>query len=323
MSHKNTDDKKNNEKTKAPNNRTLQLSKEEEPYYQKKTVSQNQALKADFKELINKTINADLFEFIEKIPSESIDLVIADPPYNLTKSFNSSSFKRTNDEEYENWLHSWLNQIKRIMKENASVYICCDWQSSPLIYNCAKDYFIPQNRITWEREKGRGAKTNWKNSLEDIYFFTKSKNYKFNIESVKIKKRVIAPYVDEKGNPKDWDTLPEGKFRLTHPSNFWGDITIPFWSMPENTDHPTQKSEKLVAKLILASSDENDLILDPFSGSGTTLVTAKKLRRRFIGIEKDLMYCCLTEKRLELAEKDKSIQGYHDNVFWERNSLVK
>ncbi len=90
--------------------------------------------------------------------------------------------------------------------------------------------------------------------------------------------------------------------------------------MPENTDHPTQKPEKLLAKIILASTNENDLILDPFAGSGTTSVVAKKLNRAFCGIELDEKYCLLAEKRLALAETDKTIQGFSDGVFWERNS---
>ncbi|HDP35782.1 MAG TPA: site-specific DNA-methyltransferase, partial [Candidatus Hydrogenedentes bacterium] len=110
-------------------------------------------------------------------------------------------------------------------------------------------------------------------------------------------------------------------YRLTHPSNLWTDITIPFWSMPENTDHPTQKPEKLIAKLVLASSNESDFIFDPFLGSGTTAVVAQKLNRRFCGVEINQEYCCWAIKRLRLAALDAAIQGYEDGIFWERNSL--
>jgi site-specific DNA-methyltransferase (adenine-specific) len=140
---------------------------------------------------------------------------------------------------------------------------------------------------------------------------------------VKLKRQVIAPYTDESGSPKDWDDGEEGRYRLTYPSNFWHDLTVPFWSMPENTEHPTQKPEKLLAKIILASSDANAVVLDPFLGSGTTSVVAKKLNRHFIGIEIDEKFCCLAEKRLALAESDKSIQGFRDGVFWERNTLAE
>ena len=111
-----------------------------------------------------------------------------------------------------------------------------------------------------------------------------------------------------------------GKFRNTFPSNFWDDISVPYWSMPENTAHPTQKPEKLLAKLILASSNPDDMVYDPFMGSGSTAVTAKKLGRHFCGSEMNEQYCVWAQKRLEMAETDKSIQGYADGVFWERNT---
>jgi site-specific DNA-methyltransferase (adenine-specific) len=180
-------------------------------------------------------------------------------------------------------------------------------------------YFTVRNRITWEREKGRGARANWKNASEDIWFFTVSEEFTFNLDAVKMRRKVLAPYT-ENGTPKDWDKTADGNFRITHPSNLWTDLSVPFWSMPENTDHPTQKPEKLLAKIILASTNEGDIILDPFAGSGTTAVTAKKLGRSFTAIESDERYCLLAEKRLMMAETDKTIQGYTDGTFWERNA---
>ncbi|NQT02707.1 MAG: site-specific DNA-methyltransferase, partial [Planctomycetes bacterium] len=178
-----------------------------------------------------------------------------------------------------------------------------------------------RNRITWEREKGRGAKRNWKNASEDIWFATVSDDYVFNVKKVKLKRRVLAPYTDTNGEPKDWLNTSDGQFRLTHPSNLWNDITVPFWSMPENTDHPTQKPEKLLAKLILASTNEGDFVFDPFMGVGSSLVAAKKLNRKFLGFEIETEYCLLAAKRLHLAELDTTIQGYSEGVFWERNTL--
>jgi site-specific DNA-methyltransferase (adenine-specific) len=185
-----------------------------------------------------------------------------------------------------------------------------------------EQYFVVQNRITWEREKGRGALRNWKNCSEDIWFCTLGDEYYFDVEVVKQKRRVVAPYRDADGKPKDWAEESDGDFRLTHPSNLWTDITVPFWSMPENTDHPTQKPEKLIAKLVLASSKPGDIVLDPFLGSGTTSVVATKLDRLFTGIEREEAYCLLAEKRLELADVEPSIQGYAGGYFWERNTLA-
>ncbi|OGU79326.1 MAG: DNA methylase [Ignavibacteria bacterium RIFOXYA2_FULL_35_9] len=300
-------------------NKTITLSKQEINEYGKKLLKVSNLVSA--KEIENKIINSDLFEAEKHLPDSFVNLLFIDPPYNLTKNFNSRKFSEMSVEDYEKWLVNWLGKINRMLKPNSSIYICGDWKSSSAIFNVARRYFIPQNRITWEREKGRGAKANWKNCSEDIWFFTKSKEFIFNLDDVKIKRKVIAPYRDEKGTPKDWEKHEHGNFRMTHPSNVWTDITIPFWSMAENTDHPTQKPEKLLAKIILASSNEGDLVFDPFLGSGTTAVVAKKLGRKYCGVEIDEYYCCLAEKRLADTKKDISIQGYSDGVFWERNTL--
>lgn len=307
------------EKIRAPRNRTLTVVEDEIPRLNERLVTLTRA--ASLAQIENRTIHQDLFACLPYLPDGFVDLLLIDPPYNLTKVYNSHKFRQTSDQDYEQWVQSWLNQLLRLLKPTASIYVCCDWKSSPVIYGALSKDFIVRNRITWEREKGRGAKTNWKNCSEDIWFATVSEDYYFDAEAVKLKRKVIAPYRDGAGNPKDWDEDQDGNYRLTHPSNLWTDITVPFWSMPENTDHPTQKPEKLLAKMILASSRTGDLVFDPFLGSGTTSVVAKKLNRRFVGVEIDRTYCLLAEKRLQLADADPSIQGYADGVFWERNSL--
>ena len=269
----------------------------------------------------NKIVCGDSFDLLGNLPKTSFDLLFADPPYNLTKAFGKETFRTRTSDEYEAWLDSWLSLCVPLLKPTASVYICGDWRSSAAIQRVGTKYFKLQNRITWEREKGRGAKKNWKNSAEDIWFFTMSDEFTFNLDAVKIKRKVLAPYT-ENGKPKDWEKGAKGNFRTTHPSNIWTDISVPFWSMPENTDHPTQKPEKLLAKIILASTNAGDLILDPFAGSGTTAVVAKKLGRDFVAIESDEHYCLLAQKRLETAETDQAIQGFADGVFWERNSKI-
>jgi site-specific DNA-methyltransferase (adenine-specific) len=274
-------------------------------------------------QILDRTLCQDAFQALDWLPARCVDLLFADPPYNLSKSFNQRSFGQLSLDEYEEWLEAWLGKLARALKPTASLYICGDWRSSAAIHRAAERHFVVRNRITWEREKGRGARTNWKNCSEDIWFCTVSDDYVFNVDAVKLKRRVIAPYTDARGQPKDWDESARGRFRLTHPSNLWTDLTVPFWSMPENTEHPTQKPEKLLAKIVLASSNEGDVVLDPFLGSGTTSVVAKKLGRRYVGIEIDEFYCCLAEKRLDLAEDEPRIQGYAGGVFWERNTLAE
>ena len=271
--------------------------------------------------IVGRTLCQDLFKTLPHLPSGFVDLLVVDPPYNLAKSFNGRKFRHLKDELYASWIDSWLNPLRRVLKPSASIYICCDWRCSASVQRIGERYFRTQNRITWEREKGRGASHNWKNCSEDIWFFTVSRDFTFNVDAVKMKRRVVAPYTTANGQPKDWERSATGSFRLTHPSNLWTDISVPFWSMPENTAHPTQKPEKLIAKLVLASSKPGDVVLDPFLGAGTTSVVAKKLGRAYVGIEIDESYCCLAEKRLELADTECSIQGYRDGVFWERNSL--
>jgi site-specific DNA-methyltransferase (adenine-specific) len=302
-------------------NRTLLLDKDEIKKYSAGLVKLTKPVK--IKSLVNKIVNQDIFEVIGLLPDNFVDLLFIDPPYNITKKFNQVSFKEMKLLEYVKWLDSWLSKAARLLKENASIYICGDWKSSAAIFITGSKYFQVKNRITWEREKGRGAKENWKNCSEDIWFFTNSSKYTFNVNDVKLRRKVLAPYKDKDRNPKDWKQNDTGNFRDTFPSNIWNDISVPFWSMPENTDHPTQKPEKLLAKIILASTKKGNIVFDPFLGSGTTAVVAKKLGRKYVGVEVDEYYCCLAEKRLELAEKEKRIQGYEDGVFWERNTLIQ
>jgi len=302
---------------KSARNKTLDISIEEGKHYLDRCLTVDKNVSVD--DVINKTIIGNTLDVCKLLPKNFVDLLIVDPPYNLNKQFHGNVFSKVSDSEYLNYTKQWLEMVIPLLKEDASIYVCCDWRSSLIIGNVLMDYFQVRNRITWQREKGRGAKANWKNGMEDIWFATKSNSYTFNLDSVKIRKQVIAPYrVD--GTPKDWQETEEGNFRDTCPSNFWEDITIPFWSMPENTAHPTQKPEKLLAKLILASSNKGDIVFDPFLGSGSTSVTAKKLNRRYVGIELNELYCVWAEKRLEMAETDPDIQGYTDGVFWERNT---
>lgn len=305
-------------KKKAGRNKTIDISLEQGQEYLERCIKVNAPV--EISSVLDKTINGDTFEVVKFLPEKSIDLIIADPPYNLSKSFHGNGFAKKTSEEYETYTRQWLEAVLPLLKDDGSIYVCCDWESSLIIGKVLMDMCTVRSRITWQREKGRGAKANWKNGLEDIWFATMSNDYTFNLEAVKIRKKVVAPY-RVNGKPKDWVETNTGNYRDTCPSNFWDDITIPFWSMAENTAHPTQKSEKLIAKIMLASSNEGDIVFDPFLGSGTTSVVSKKLGRHFIGIEENPLYCVWAKKRLEMAESDTSIQGYVDGVFWDRNTL--
>ena len=304
---------------KAPKNKTIDLSVEEGAEYLARCIRVEAP--AALNEVLDRTILGDCLAVLPLLPRCFADLLIADPPYNLDKDFHGSRFSRMDDAAYEAYTIQWLDATLPCLKPNGSVYVCCDWRSSAVISRVLESRLHVRNRITWQREKGRGAKKNWKNAMEDIWFATVSEDYSFDADAVRQRRRVLAPYRD-KGQPKDWQETKDGRFRDTAPSNFWDDISIPYWSMPENTAHPTQKPEKLMAKLILASCPKGGTVLDPFLGSGSSAVTAKKLGRHFVGIEQTPRYCVWCEKRLELAERNPGIQGYADGVFWERNTFA-
>lgn len=304
----------------APRNRTLQLSDRDRHRLIPRLLSVADVAQPPFP---SGTLCADCLAIAPQLPAQSVDLLILDPPYNLTKNFHGYRFNQQSVEDYSQWLDQVITAFLPTLTPTASLYICGDWFSSASIFTVVSHHFTVRNRITWEREKGRGAKANWKNASEDIWFCTVGDRYTFNVDDIKLRRRVLAPYRSATGQPRDWDATSSGKFRDTFPSNFWSDITIPFWSMPENTAHPTQKSEKLIAKLLLASSHPGDRILDPFVGSGTTSVVAKKLNRNYLGIEQNLDYCLITERRLEYADHHAKIQGLADGVFWERNTLAE
>lgn len=270
-------------KQRAPRNRTITIDENERERLSKQLKTVETAVDC----LPEGIVLGDCLKIAPLLPTASVSLLFLDPPYNLNKKFNGSKFNRRSVQEYSDWLDNLIVGFKHCLTSEATIYICGDWYSSASIFQVASEHFFVRNRVTWEREKGRGALTNWKNSSEDIWFCTVSESYQFHVDKVKLRRKVIAPYRNQDGTPKDWSETADGQFRDTHPSNLWTDITIPFWSMPENTDHPTQKSEKLLAKLILASSSEGDWVLDPFAGSGTTCVVSRKLGRKGCGIDCD------------------------------------
>lgn len=301
-------------KERASMNRTITLSDDERKTYQDYIsdhfeLNENSVICGDFKKINN------------QIPDEYFDLILLDPPYNLTKKYGENIFKSMTDAEYIEYILFILKECLKKLKPSGTMYVCGDWKTSYLqrkaLEHCEDEMLCDViNRITWSRDKGRGSEKNWKNNIEDIYMVVKSKDqYTFNINDVKIRKTVLATYRDKNGNNKDWEETEEGKFRMTCPSNIWFDITVPFWSMAENTDHPTQKSEKLYAKLILASSNKGDNIYEPFAGVFTGCVTAAKLGRNWVGVEFENEYCLLGQKRLVLTEINKNIQGYEDGIF--------
>lgn len=270
--------------------------------------------------------NKSFEESSKHIEEKSVDLFFLDPPYFISgksKDVDLETGDRSdwdcqwdNIKEYTEWTDSYLKLAYKQLKDNGSIYICISWQNSHIIHSLLQENkFTILNRITWKRDKGRGAKTNWKSMHEDIFFAVKNKNnYTFNIDDVKITKKVIAPYKNEDGTPKDWWVNEEGeKVRLTYPGNLWDEFCVPYWSMkevksyaktkktPNNflTKHNTQKPKDLVKKIIKASSNVGDLVVDYFSGSGTTAIAAEELGRNSIVFDINKTCIQMLEERIK------------------------
>ena len=183
-------------KERAKNNRTLTLLIEEIESLKSKLATE-ETLKEN-PDVLNKTLNGDVLKMLEFVPDNFADLIIIDPPYNLTKNFNGFKFNSRSDESFDEYLETWFPQVCKKLKPNGSLYMCGDWKCTSSLQRAIEKELSILNRITWQREKGRGAKSNWKNGMEDIWFAVKNpKDYYFDVESVKMKRKVIAPNIAE------------------------------------------------------------------------------------------------------------------------------
>ncbi|MEM8893139.1 MAG: DNA methyltransferase [Bacteroidota bacterium] len=255
-----------------------------------------------FQTPFGKLINGDSIEVMKSIDSDSVDLVFADPPYNIKKA-EWDSF--SSQQEYVDWSIKWITEAHRILKSSGSLYICgfseiladIKWCSAPLFKGC--------KWLVWYYRNKANLGKDWGRSHESILHFRKSKKFKFNIDKVRIPynehtlKYPTRPQADtsqyNQGNGKKytWNPHPLGakpKDVLEVPT-----ISNGAW---ERYPHETQKPIELLRKVILSSSDEGDMIVDPFGGSGTTYAVAEAYRRKWIGIEKDEGYCKIISERL-------------------------
>ena len=221
----------------------------------------------------------DCFEEIKKICDNSIDLICIDPPYGI--NFNKENW----DKNLINW-DTLFFEYSRILKETGNLVVFQGWSNVCETITIGKKYFQLKNWIIYDRIKGRGALTNMVSTREDILWFIKSDNYVYN----KIYSNI----------PKKTKGMGQKNGQVNRClSNVWTDISplVP-WSK-ERVDHPTQKPIQLMERIITIFSNENDLVLDTFAGSGSTLLAAKNLNRQFIGIEKEEKYFNIISERIK------------------------
>ena len=229
-------------------------------------------------------IEDNAIKYLHKIPSSSVDVVIADPPYNLGKDYGNDSDIKT-FEEYMNFSRQWIKESYRILKNTGTIYIFIGVRFISYLFSILeKDYnFLFNSWITWHYTQGIGKTRGFSPRHDDILMFTKSNNHKFYLDNVRIPQKYYRSVNNMRG---------------ANPGDVWTFSHVHYCNANRQL-HPTQKPEALIERMVLASSDENDLIVDPFSGSGTTLRVCQQLNRNCIGIELNPEYVKLTMERLE------------------------
>jgi len=230
---------------------------------------------------------------MKDLPSASVDLLIADPPYNLGKDYgNNQDIKAWH--EYEDLTREWLREGIRIMKPSGSMYVFMGVRFISKLFAILEDEFqlFFNGWITWHYTQGMGRKLGFSPRHEDILYFAKTENFTFNLDAV----RVPQKYFRKRNNMTG-----------ANPGDVWQFSHVHYCSA-EREQHPTQKPEALIERMIRASSNEQDLVLDPFIGSGTTCRVASLLKRHWIGIDLNPSYIEMTEKRL--AEKTTALDSY-------------
>jgi site-specific DNA-methyltransferase (adenine-specific) len=225
----------------------------------------------------------DALKSLKLIESDSVDLIIADPPYNLGKNYGNNHDVK-GFREYLEFSEAWLNESQRILAPHGTIYVFMGFRFISYLYDILDQklgmYF--NSWITWHYTQGIGKTKGFSPRHDDILMFTKTEQFKFNLDNV----RVPQKYYRERNNMNG-----------ANPGDVWAFSHV-HYSNPEREEHPTQKPEALIARMVLASSDEGDLVLDPFFGSGTTLRVCQALNRQSIGIELNPEFVAKTRKRL-------------------------
>ena len=272
-----------------------------------------------------KLFSGDSFEWLKSITSESVDLIFADPPYNIKKA-DWDTFE--SHEQYVEWSIKWIEQAARILKKNGSMYVCGFSEILADLKAPSMKFFKACRWIVWNYKNKANLGNDWGRSHESLLHLRKSKDFILNVDDIRIPysehtlKYPSHPQAETsqygKGKSQIWEPNPKG----AKPKDV---IEIPTTcnGMHEKTKHPTQKPEELLRKIILASSNINDTVLDPFLGSGTTAVTAEQLKRKWLGCDLSSEYLDWAIDRIERVEPwdiNKWIQYDLDNAK-RRNSI--
>ena len=245
-----------------------------------------------------KIFHGDGIEVLQGLPDESIDLVFCDPPYNIGKRIGHFSDVWRSDAAYTEWCQSWLKLCCRKLKRCGSLYFMTSTQAMPFIDIWLRSELVVLSRIVWQYDSsGVQAKKHFGSMYEPILFCVKDdKSYTFNADDIEVEARTgaVRKLIDYRSHP------PRPYNSTKVPGNTWYMPRVRY-RMPEYEDHPTQKPEALLERIIRASSNPGDVVLDPFSGTFTTSAVAQRLGRRSIGVELQEQYVEIGLRRLSLA----------------------
>ena len=257
-------------------------------------------------------IHGDCIDVLRKIESDSVHLIFADPPYGIGKDFGISNDKWNDISAYFEWCKLWIDECMRILKPNGTMYFMSSTQYMPILDRYVDEKYYVINRIIWTYDSsGVQSKKRFGSLYEPILMIThnSSSQYVFNYEDIAVETKTGAQrkLIDSRKTPPQ----PYGTKKI--PGNVWEFNRVRF-RMEEYENHPTQKPEKLLERIITTSSKEGDIILDPFSGSFTTSAVARRLGRYSIGIDNNIDYYKIGLRRAgvtleyhgELLKKDKS-----------------
>ncbi|WP_313935305.1 adenine-specific DNA-methyltransferase [Anabaena azotica] len=249
-----------------------------------------------YKDDFHTIIHGNALENLKCLESESIDLIFADPPYNIGKDFDGL-VENWSEEEFLNWTYKWIDECHRILKPNGTFYLMNSTENMPYIdIKCRQNFYI-KSRIVWAYDSsGMQAKKYFGSMYEPILMLTKhERNYTFNAEDIMVEAKTgaIRQLIDYRKEP------PQPYNTKKVPGNVWNFARVRF-KMDEYENHPTQKPEALLERIILASSNVGDMVLDPFSGSFSTCAVAKRLGRKSMGIELNEEYVKIGIRRLDL-----------------------
>jgi len=247
----------------------------------------------------HKLISGDVLEVLgSEIQDNSIDLIFADPPYNIGKDFNGFKDKWEFEKDYLEWSYTWLNLCFNKLKHNGSLYLMASTQSMPYFDLYLRDRLTILSRIVWYYDSSGVQAKNFYGSLyEPILYCVKDKrNYIFNSSDILVEAKTgsVRKLIDyRKATPSVYNSKKV-------PGNVWEFPRVRY-RMPEYEEHPTQKPTSLLERIIKASSNEGDVVLDIFSGTFTTSFVAKQLNRKSIGIELQEKYLQIGLRRLQIA----------------------